>query len=218
MGHHAGLADRGEDARIAHQEGQDRLHLLWRRLQLRCLDQDRNILKIVQVHRNTNQISTCVKGKFGWDFVDHADHWQRPLIREGTGFRESEWDEALGLIATKLSGIKQQSGPDAIAVIISSKTTVDYSPLGSASNGGCGRKRLFEAGLWPGVEPGQRGDRWSLDPQHLVHQRRSSTLHPVALWKTLCERSKSTSPHSLPCPSLSRSVLNLVPWLVVPSR
>jgi len=156
MGHHAGLADRGEDARIAHQEGQDRLHLLWRRLQLRCLDQDRNILKIVQVHRNTNQISTCVKGKFGWDFVDHADHLQRPLIREGTGFRESEWDEALGLIATKLSGIKQQSGPDAIAVIISSKTTVDYSPLGSASNGGCGPKRLFEAAC---------GQAWSLDSE-----------------------------------------------------
>jgi hypothetical protein len=79
-------------------------------------------------------------------------------------------------------------------------------------------KETIRSRLWPGVEPGQRGDRWSLDPQHLVHQRRSSTLHPVALWKTLCERSKSTSPHSLPCPSLSRSVLNLVPWLVVPSR
>jgi formate dehydrogenase major subunit len=84
---------------------------------------DRRILKVVPLYGEANQISTCVKGKFGWDFVNHADRLQRPLIREGKGFREAEWDEALNVIASKLSGIKQQSGPDSIAVIISSKTT-----------------------------------------------------------------------------------------------
>ena len=84
---------------------------------------ERKILKIAPLHGHANEISTCVKGKFGWEFVNHSDRLQKPLIREGSSFRESSWDEALNLVATKLSNIKQQHGPDAIAVIISSKTT-----------------------------------------------------------------------------------------------
>jgi formate dehydrogenase major subunit len=84
---------------------------------------DRKILKIVPLHGDANQISTCVKGKFGWDYVNHPDRLQKPLIREGNGFREANWEEALNLVTTKLTSIKQQYGPDSIAVIVSSKTT-----------------------------------------------------------------------------------------------
>jgi formate dehydrogenase major subunit len=84
---------------------------------------DRKILKIVPLHGDANQISTCVKGKFGWDYVNHPDRLQKPLIREGSGFREASWEEALNLVTAKLTGIKQQYGPDSIGVIISSKTT-----------------------------------------------------------------------------------------------
>ena len=55
----------------------------------------RKILKIEPKHGDANEISTCVKGKFGWDFVNHEDRLQRPLIREGNGFREASWEEAL---------------------------------------------------------------------------------------------------------------------------
>jgi formate dehydrogenase major subunit len=84
---------------------------------------DRKILKIDPLHGDANQISTCVKGKFGWDYVNHPDRLQKPLIREGNGFREASWEEALNLVTAKLTGIKQQYGPDSIGVIISSKTT-----------------------------------------------------------------------------------------------
>jgi formate dehydrogenase major subunit len=84
---------------------------------------DRKILKIDPLHGDANQISTCVKGKFGWDYVNHADRLQKPLIREGDAFREASWEEALNLVTTKLTGIKQQYGPDSIAVIVSSKCT-----------------------------------------------------------------------------------------------
>lgn len=84
---------------------------------------DRKILKVVPLHGDANQISTCVKGKFGWDYVNHKDRLQRPLIREGNGFREASWDEAMNLITTRLGNIKQQHGPDSIGVIVSSKTT-----------------------------------------------------------------------------------------------
>jgi len=84
---------------------------------------DRKILKIVPLHGDANEISTCVKGKFGWDYVNSKDRLQKPLIREGNGFREATWDEALTLVTSKLGAIKQQYGPDALSVIISSKCT-----------------------------------------------------------------------------------------------
>jgi formate dehydrogenase major subunit len=84
---------------------------------------ERHILKIVPLLGEANQISTCVKGKFGWNFVNSKDRLQTPLMRDGDGFREASWDEALGFIATKLKSIKEQHGPDAIGVIVSSKTT-----------------------------------------------------------------------------------------------
>jgi len=84
---------------------------------------DRKILKIEPLHGEANQISTCVKGKFGWDFVNHKDRLQKPLLREGNGFREASWEEALSFVTSKLGKIKQQYGPDSIGVIVSSKAT-----------------------------------------------------------------------------------------------
>jgi formate dehydrogenase major subunit len=84
---------------------------------------DRHILKIAPLHGESNQISTCVKGKFGWDFVNSKDRLQRPLIRHENGFREASWEEAFDLVAQRLGAIKQETGPDSIAVVVSSKTS-----------------------------------------------------------------------------------------------
>ena len=64
-----------------------------------------------------------MKGKFGWDFVNHKQRLTKPLIREGAGFREAEWDEALTFVASRLGQIKQEHGSDSIGVIVSSKAT-----------------------------------------------------------------------------------------------
>ena len=90
---------------------------------------DRHILKVAPEHGPANGISTCVKGKFGWDFVNSPDRLTTPLIREGDTFREASWDEALALIARRLSEIKAAHGPDAIAFISSSKCTNEESYL-----------------------------------------------------------------------------------------
>jgi len=63
---------------------------------------DRHILKVEPGEGATNNISTCVKGKFGWDYVNSADRLQKPLIREGETFREASWEEALSLVASRL--------------------------------------------------------------------------------------------------------------------
>ncbi|MEQ2529453.1 formate dehydrogenase subunit alpha [Bacillaceae bacterium CLA-AA-H227] len=83
---------------------------------------DRHILKIEpQADAPVNGISTCVKGKWGWDFVNSEERLTKPLIRQGDEFVEATWDEALDLIASKLHSIKRLHGPDSIGYIASSK-------------------------------------------------------------------------------------------------
>ena len=49
----------------------------------------------------------CVKGRFGYTFVQHSDRIKTPLIRDGERhsgpFREATWDEALDLVASRLA-------------------------------------------------------------------------------------------------------------------
>lgn len=90
----------------------------------------RNILKVEpQTEAPANGISTCVKGKFGWDFVNSEERLTKPLIREGEAFREASWDEALQLISTKFNKIKQEHGPDSFGFISSSKCTNEEAYL-----------------------------------------------------------------------------------------
>ena len=84
---------------------------------------DRHILKVEPGLGPANGISTCVKGKFGWEYVNSGDRLTTPLIREGDRFREASWEEALDLVAWRLNEIKAEHGPDALAFIASSKCT-----------------------------------------------------------------------------------------------
>lgn len=76
-----------------------------------------------------NQISTCVKGKFGWDFVNSGERLTKPLIRETDGFREATWEEALNLISSKFKETIATRGPERLAFITSSKCTNEESYL-----------------------------------------------------------------------------------------
>ncbi len=89
----------------------------------------RHILKVEPSEGAANSISTCVKGKFGWDYVNSEDRLRTPLIREGNDFREATWNEALAYVANRLGEIKTQYGPDAIGVIASSKCTNEEAYL-----------------------------------------------------------------------------------------
>ncbi|MDP4162148.1 MAG: formate dehydrogenase subunit alpha [Bacillota bacterium] len=91
---------------------------------------DREILKI-QTHTEApvNGISTCVKGKWGWDFVNSEDRLTKPLIRQGDEFVEASWEEALQLIASKLTTIKEEHGAHSIGYIASSKCSNEENYL-----------------------------------------------------------------------------------------
>jgi formate dehydrogenase major subunit len=90
---------------------------------------DRHILKVEPLEGPTNGISTCIKGKFGWDFVNSPDRLTTPLIREDGKFREASWDEALDLVARRFAEIKAKNGPDSLAFVSSSKCTNEESYL-----------------------------------------------------------------------------------------
>ncbi len=65
----------------------------------------------------------CVKGRFGYDYVDHPDRLTTPLIKKDGKFVEASWDEALDLIARKFNEIKEKYGRKALAGYASAKTT-----------------------------------------------------------------------------------------------
>ena len=48
----------------------------------------------------------CVKGRYGWQFINHPDRLRKPLIKKNGEFVEATWDEALTLIAEKFSKSK----------------------------------------------------------------------------------------------------------------
>ncbi len=89
----------------------------------------RKILKVQPSEGPVNAISTCVKGKFGWDFVNSEERITTPLIRKGDEFVEASWDEALDVVATRLGGIQKEYGPGSVGFISSSKITNEENYL-----------------------------------------------------------------------------------------
>jgi formate dehydrogenase alpha subunit len=49
----------------------------------------------------SSQGMLCVKGRFGFEFVNHRDRIKTPLIRRNGVLEEATWDEALDLIADR---------------------------------------------------------------------------------------------------------------------
>lgn len=67
----------------------------------------------------SNRGNLCVKGRFGYEFVNSPDRLTTPMIKEKGEFREASWDEALDLVASKL---KANTG-DRTVVLSSAKCT-----------------------------------------------------------------------------------------------
>ncbi|TDE85214.1 formate dehydrogenase subunit alpha [Deinococcus sp. S9] len=131
----------------------------------------RHILKIEPTHGPANGVSTCIKGKFGWDYVNSEQRLTTPLIRENGAFRPASWDEALGLIARRFREIRAQHGPDALGFIASSKCTneeawlmqkLGRAVIGTNNIDNCSRYCQSPAtmGLWRTV--GYGGDSGSI--------------------------------------------------------
>jgi predicted molibdopterin-dependent oxidoreductase YjgC len=73
----------------------------------------------------------CVKGRFGYDFIHAPDRLVHPLLRENreTGFNSTTWGRALKVVSSRLREIRDESGPDSIAVLTSAKCTNEENYL-----------------------------------------------------------------------------------------
>lgn len=63
----------------------------------------------------------CIKGRYAFDFVEHPDRLQSPMMRAGEGFRPVSWSEALSVVARKFAEVKAAGG--SVGVIGSNHTT-----------------------------------------------------------------------------------------------
>lgn len=65
----------------------------------------------------------CLKGWNAHQFIHHPQRLKYPLIRRDGVFAEATWDEALDLVANRLSETKERHGSDSLAVLSSGKCT-----------------------------------------------------------------------------------------------
>ncbi len=76
-----------------------------------------------------NKGHLCIKGRFGFDFVQNPKRLTQPLIKKNGEFQEVSWNEALDFVSDKLKSIKEKNGPDAIAGLSSAKCTNEENYL-----------------------------------------------------------------------------------------
>jgi len=110
------------------------------------------IIRVSGADGAANHGFTCVKGRFGYDYVNHTDRLPKPLVRRyllegkpkshagealhatslsGNGHTpnpdmewvETSWDQALDLVARKWVATKQTHGREAFAALCSARCT-----------------------------------------------------------------------------------------------
>lgn len=98
--------------------------------QLEIHVKDNKVVKITGAEDTPpNYGSLCVKGRFGFDFINSEERLTAPLIKENGTFRKASWNEALNLAASRLNEIKEKSGPDSLGVFTSARVTNEENYL-----------------------------------------------------------------------------------------
>jgi len=86
--------------------------------------QDGQVVKVTGAEETgPNYGSLCVKGRFGFNFVNNPERLTDPMIKENGTFRKASWDEALDLVAERLGTIKDSHGGDSIGVLTSARVS-----------------------------------------------------------------------------------------------
>ncbi len=76
-----------------------------------------------------NKGSLCVKGRFGYSFINHPDRITTPLIRKNGVLVEADWDEALELVASRFNQLSSRYGADTVGAFSSSRCTNEENYL-----------------------------------------------------------------------------------------
>jgi formate dehydrogenase major subunit len=76
-----------------------------------------------------NHGHACMKGRFGWDYISAPDRLRRPLARKDGRWEETDWPAALDRIAAEFTRLTCWHGPEAVAMISSSRGTNEENYL-----------------------------------------------------------------------------------------
>lgn len=76
-----------------------------------------------------NRGNLCIKGRYGYDFIHSEERITSPLIKEGDGYREASWEEALELVAGKFNSLIAEFGADTVGGFSSSRCTNEENYL-----------------------------------------------------------------------------------------
>ncbi len=98
-------------------------------LELNSLARKKVVKVTTKGEAGINRGSLCVKGRFGYDFVNHPERLQKPMVKKSGVFVEASWEEALNLIATKLQELKEKYGAESIGGISSPRGTNEENYL-----------------------------------------------------------------------------------------
>lgn len=65
----------------------------------------------------------CVRGRFGFDYIDGNSRLKHPLVREGNALVEKPWLETMHQVVERFTEIRRTHGGDAIAGLITARCT-----------------------------------------------------------------------------------------------
>jgi len=86
---------------------------------------DNRVVGVSPANSGVNNELLCVKGKFAYHFISHQDRLKYPMIRKSGELVRVSWEEALSLIASKITDIKNIYGSDAIGGFTSARCTTE---------------------------------------------------------------------------------------------
>lgn len=87
------------------------------------------ILRVTSRPDTINEGWLCVKGRFGYGFINSPDRLTTPLIKKDGRFIAASWDEAIEYVSKRLGEIKSAFGPDAIGGLSSARCTNEENYL-----------------------------------------------------------------------------------------
>lgn len=106
--------------------------------QLELTVKDNNVVGSKPVKVLPNNGLLCVKGSFGYKFINHPDRLTTPLIKRNGKFEQATWEEAYTLILSKIQQYQEQYGGDVFAGLTSARCTNEENYL---------FQKLFRAGF-----------------------------------------------------------------------
>jgi NADH-quinone oxidoreductase chain G len=80
-------------------------------------------------NEHVNDTWICDKGRFAHEYVGDPDRLKTPLIRRDGELQPATWDEALDLIARRLGSIVENTGPEAVGGLGSTRITNEANYL-----------------------------------------------------------------------------------------